>query len=323
MNVLALDRKILRDFDSAYERDFDDLVWGRRAGHMGHHEYVNASMPLWAKYLKEHGDKYYIPDNETSLIERAAKTSASLLGNQPVTLVSRGCGTKFLSKEGQLIRHFKNVAGIVYLDRSDAALEQSLEEGRRLLPDAWHKAIRADIYDPALRYPVDGTEVGVLFGLTLLNLEGFPSSPPPKQAYVEHLSAINAQMRPGAHFITTLDHNQDRKSMEQAYAGQTEFAKNMLHRTGSIDPDAVDFVVKFHKASQTLAHGFRFKEKTNVTSRSGVRMYLAGDILWFNNSVKPIVDEGKDWNISSGFHYARPDIPMDHQNRLGWHHLIK
>ncbi|NQW47030.1 MAG: L-histidine N(alpha)-methyltransferase [Planctomycetes bacterium] len=325
MTVLALEKRATRDFNSAYEHDFDDLIWGRRAGHMGHHEYVDRSMPLWTKFLEDNATKYYTPGNEIDLIKRAAQASAALLGDRPVTLVSRGCGTKFLPKEGELIQHFRNVVGVVYLDRSDAALEQSIDEGRRLLPDAWHKAIRADIFDPALRYPVDGTEVGTSFGITLLNIEGFPTAPPPKDAYVRNLSAIQAQMRTGAHFIMTADHNQDRKSIEQAYAGQGDFAKDMLRRTGCMNPNDVDFIVKFHGFSRTLSHGFRFHEDTLVRSRSrsGLRNFRTGDTLWFNNSVKPTLAETMEWNRSSGFTYARPDIPMDAQARLGWHHLIK
>lgn len=323
MILLAPNKILQRDFNSDFERDFDDLVWGRRAGHMGHHEYENASMALWTDFIDTHGDQYYISDTEIALIEHAAEVSARLLGSQPITLVSRGCGTKFLAKEGQLLKHFENVAGIVYLDRSEAALEQSVEEGRTLLPNAWHKTIKANIYDPGLRYPVEGVEVGTSFGLTFMNIEGFPSSPPPKSAYVQNLSAINRQMRKDSHFIVTLDHNQDRKSVENAYAGQGEFAKDMLYRTGAINPDSVDFVVKFHRASQTLAHGFRFRHDEAVASRSGVRNIKEGAVLWFNNSVKPAVDDASDWNRSSSFSYARSDISSDLQGRIGWHHLIK
>ncbi len=280
-------------------------------------------MPVWTKFLDDNRDSYYIPRNEIGLIGSAAKTSAGIVGGQPVTLVSRGCGTKFLAKEGLLLKHFSNVAGIVYLDRSEAALKQSLREGRSLLPAAWHKAIKADIYDPKLRYPVDGIEVGTSFGLTLMNIEGFPSGPLPRRSFIKNLSAIHAQAREGAHLIVTLDHNRDRESAEAAYAGQTEFAKRMLRQTGSLDADAVDFIVRLHESSNTLSHGFRFKNNQAVLSRSGTRYFSAGDILWFNNSVKPAIEDVREWNTASGFVYARPDVPMDHQNRLGWHHLIK
>lgn len=323
MTVLLLDKNRQRDFDSAYERDFDDLVCGRRAGHMGHHEYENGSMALWTDFIDTHGDQYYIPQAEIELIEGAAEQSAALLGDQPITLVSRGCGTKFLAKEGRLIRHLKNVVGVVYIDKSAAALEQSMAEGRSLLPHAWHKPIQDDLYDPRLRYPVQGTEVGVMFGVTPLNIEGFPTALPPKRAYSLHLAAINLQMLRGAHMIMTLDHNHDAPSVERAYAGQGEFAKEMLRKTGSLDPDSVDFVVKFYKRSQTLAHGFLFRRDEDVVSRSGIKRFKEGEILWFNNSVKPAVGEAIKWNTASGYSYARSDIQMDILSRLGWHHLCK
>lgn len=323
MTALAPDKKVFRDFDSDYERDFDDLVWGRRAGHMGHHEYSNDSMGLWNNFIDQHSSQYYIPGSEIELIEKAAKVSARLLGNQPITLVSRGCGTKFFEKERRLLQHFENVVGLVYLDRSDAALKQSMEEGRSLLPNAWHKSIRCDLYDSGLRYPIEGTEVGVMFGMTLLNIEGFPTSSAPKDAYVRNLSSINAQMHKGAHFIVTADHNQDRRSVEQAYADQSEFAKDMLRRTESINPAAVDFVVKFHRNSQILAHGFHFRRDETLLCRSGVKPISAGTTLWFNNSVKPEINKTQSWNMASGYTYARNDIIMDDQSRLGWHHLIK
>lgn len=322
MNSVA-DKKTGRDYSSAYEWEFDDLVRGRRAGHMGQYEYDDESMPLWAKFLHDNEYAYYTPKNEIELIRKAAKISADRLGNRPVTLVSRGCGTKFLEKEGALIAHIPNIVGVVYLDRSEAALKQSVAEGKQLLPKAWHRTLRADIYDPALRYPVEGTELGVLFGLTLMNVEGFPDQAPPRQAYIKNMKAIYAQMRPGAHFVTSVDHNQDAASIEASYAGQTEFAKDMLRRTESISPDDVDFIVKYHAESQTLAHGFRFINDAEIFSRSGIRQFHAGDILWFNNSVKPTLESTEEWNRSAGFTYARMERPMDSQNRLAWHHLIK
>ncbi len=308
---------------SSYEKDFDDLVWGRRAGHMGHHEFFDTSMPLWARFLNDNKDQYYIPANESALIKKASKLSASLLGNKPVTLVTRGCGTKFLEKEGVLIRSLMNVVGVVYIDRSDAALKQSMDEGRTLLPNAWHVPLQADIYDPLLRYPVEGVEVGTSFGLTLMNFEGFPSEAITKDAYIENITAIRAQMAAGSHFITVFDHNENRASIERAYAGQTDFAKHMLKTYHSLDTDLVDFVVKFYPQSHILAHGFRFRENTVVSTLSGDRRFFAGDVLWFNNSVKPPVEAIKQWNKAGGFAYVRMDIPRDAQNYLGWHHLVK
>ena len=289
---------------------------------MGHHEYVDRSMPLWVQFLEENKSYYYIPDAEIELISEAAQNAAQLIGDQPVTIVSRGCGTKFLAKEGLLAAHFKNVAGVVYLDRSDAALEQSMAEGKKILPNAWHRALQADIYDPDLRYPVDGVEVGTCFGMTLSNIECFPQAEPPKEAYVQNVSAIRAQMRHGAHFITTFDHNHDKKSVEQAYAGQGAFAKDMLSRTGSIDPDAVDFVVKFYESSEILSHGFRFRKNTIVESRSGITPFCTGQTVWFNNSAKPDVNRAREWNQESGFSYIQRDIPTETSRRLGWHHLV-
>lgn len=319
----ALKRNFARDYESLYELDFDDLVSGRRAGHMGWHEYACGSLALWDEYINANKDQYYIPENEISLIKKAASLSCALVGNQPVTLVSRGCGTKFLAKEGVLLRHLLNVTGIVYIDQSEAALKQSLKEGQALAPKAWHKPIQADMYDLSLQYPVEGVELGTCFGLTFFNIEGFPNSLPPKNAYMRNLSAIRAQMKDNAHLIVTIDHNQDAYSIENAYTGQSEFAKDMLRRTKSLDPESVDFVVKFFEESQTLAHGFRFRSKQLVTTQSGNRIFHEGDILWFNNSVKPKIRDAKTWNLESGFTYARLDIQMDAMNRIGWHHLLR
>lgn len=308
---------------SDYDQDFDDLVMGRRAGHMGHHEFTDQSMGLWENFISLHDKDYYIPANEIALIEKSAAISASLLGNTPVTLVSRGCGTRFLAKEGALIRHLKNIVGVVYIDRSESALDQSIKEGKFLLPHAWHKTIKADIYDSDLKYRVEGTEVGTSFGQTFMNIEGTPEGQPPIDSYTKNLAGIYEQMAPSAHFICTYDHNQDAASLERAYAGQTAFAKNMLHESGSLNPDIVDFVVKFHPQSQILSHGFRFKNDSVISSLSGTKKLIKGDTLWFNNSVKPTIQQIRQWNSLCGFDYVRADTPMDAQNRLGWHHFIK
>lgn len=312
-----------RNYNSAYEIDFDDLVWGRRAGHMGHHEYRDSSIVLWDEFIQKNLKYYYIPSSETALILKASKITAAMIGHEPVTLISRGCGTKFLSKEGALIKELRNLKGVVYLDRCNLALEQSMAEGKQLIPDAWHKSIQCDLYDNTLRYDVEGIEINTMFGMTSMNIEGFHDAQTPHDIYCNNLRSMRGQMRNGAHFITTFDHNQNRASIERAYCGQEDFAKQMLHDTGSINPDHIDFIVRFFADSKILAHGFRFKKNTDVYSRSGMRSFSTGDILWFNNSVKPEKKQIQSWNCESGFTYLRQDILMDQKRRIGWHHLIK
>ncbi len=205
---------------SPFQRAWLELFEGRKAGHMGAFEYANGGMKLWDQFLAENGtyDRYYIPLEEQALVERCAHMSANLLKaakTMKVTLVSRGPGTKFASKEGALVRAFGvagiEVAKVVYIDVSKPALNQSMKEGKLLLPNADHEIITGDIFDPDTRhkYKVVGTEVGTCFGGTPMNAYGRHDMEPPYSAVEENLSGIRGQQRKGSHFIASYDHNQD------------------------------------------------------------------------------------------------------------------
>ena len=313
MNLLAFDIAV-----SEFDQDLDDLVHGRRAGHMGHWEFNDHSIGKWTKFLADNRENYYIPRVEISLIHKFADASSRLI-QSPVTLVIRGGATNVLTKDAYLAKQFNNVVGIVYIDCSQDALDRAVADGKQAFGEegVWHKPILGDMFDPNLRYPVEGTEVNTVFGLTLHNQEGHPHQGV-HDAYISKMKDMRQQMTKGAHLITVQAANQDTPSLEGAYERQNEFALDMLHQTESIDRDQVDFVVKHFSDGFVLAHGYRFKEKTPVTTASGTRVFNAGDTLWFNNSDNPTVSEFLDRNKKAGF---KPLITANRNGPMVWQHL--
>lgn len=313
MNLLAYDFAV-----SDFDRDFDDLVHGRRAGHMGHWEFNDRSLPIWAKFLTDNREDYYIPRLETPLIHTFSKASAKLI-QAPVTLVIRGGATNVLTKDAFLGKQFNNVAGVVYIDCAQDVLDRAVADGKLAFgeDEVWHHPVLGDMFDPDLRYPVEGTEVNTVYGLTLHNQEGHPHLGV-RESYISKMKDMRKQMTEGAHLITVQAANQDTRTLEAAYRKQSEFALDTLHQTNSLDREKVDFVVKHFSDGFVLAHGYQFKEKTPVTTISGTRVFNKGDVLWFNNSDNPTVDEFLDRNSQAGF---KPLLTANRQGPLVWQHL--
>lgn len=313
MNLLAYDLAV-----SEFDQDFDDLVHGRRAGHMGHWEFNDNSLEKWAQFLADNRKNYYIPRLEVSLIHKFSDASAKLI-QSPVTLVIRGGATNVLPKDAYLAKQFNNVVGVVYIDCAQDVLDRAVADGKIAFGEdgVWHRPILGDMFDPDLRYSVEGTEVNTVFGLTLHNQEGRPHEGV-REAYITQMANMRQQMSKGAHLITVQAANQNTSLVEAAYRKQSEFALDMLHQTNSLDREKVDFVVKHFADGFVLAHGYRFKDKTPVTTISGTKVFNQGDVLWFNNSDNPTVDEFLDRNRQAGF---KPLLTENRQGPLVWQHL--
>lgn len=307
----------------------------RQFGHMGSFEYANGGMGKWEKFLAEHPE-YYIPGEEQAIIERCAHMSARLIeAGKKVTIVSRGPGTKFAAKEGVLIRAFMvagvDIAKVVYIDFSKQALNRSVREGRVLLPNAQHQIAQADIFASETKneYKVIGTEVSTCFGLTPMNVEGHPESDlPPISAVEANFRGINAQQKKGSHFIATYDHNEDAKSIEAAYRGQSEFALHMLEldKHLGMNTSHVDFGVQYFPKSRILGHYFEFQKDVKYQMAGRQMTEVKGTKLWFNNSVKLSSDQVREAYTHTGFGYVELDegnpIMADNGN-FGYHHVQK
>lgn len=303
-----------------FEDDWDDLVWKRQSGHMGHHEFDERSMNLWARFREQYKDVYYPPSNQTALVHKAAEISAKFIDG-PITLVSRGPGTAFAENEAYLGSHLGKVMGVVYIDRAHSALDQAIKAGKKVFPNAWHKPICSDLFDPYLEYPVIGTEVNAMFGLTELNVPAFDNQPSLRKAFQERIRFMRQQMSLGAHYITVADSNQDKLSVEAAYAGQNDFALYMLqnHQIKA----SFDFEVEFHPHNHVLSHYFVAKRDIAIQTLSGVNFIKAGDRRCFNTSVKLPIEKHIGWTEQVGFKslFHPEEVIKDHQNRLGWLHF--
>lgn len=319
-------------FMHEFALDFVKLIEGSRVGHLSRYEYANGGMILLEEFLRS-SPNYYIPNAEKALIQRCASASASLLNEQEVkkiTLVTRGPGTLFEAKEGSLILAFQEagieIAKVVYIDASKVALNRSRKEGEQMLPNAKHEIYQQDIFDPKTKdfYKIEGVEVGVCFGLTPMNAEGwYDAASPPLSAVQKNLTGIRGQMKKGAHFIAAYDHNADKESLESMFDGRDEMAKHMLeYHLGWKDLDDIKLVAKYGESSQILSHGFHFS-KDRKFELGGTREIKAGTTLWFNNSVKLSRQLTEECNERVGFSYPSQErVIMAHNNRLGYHHTI-
>ena len=129
---------------------------------------------------------------------------------------------------------------------------------------------------------------------------------------------MRKQMNEGAHLITVQAANQNSDELEAAYSKQTDFALDMLHQTRSINKDQVDFTVEHFKDGFVLAHGYRFNERTPITTISGKKTFEKGETLWFNNSDNPTVQELLDRNNQAGF---KSVLTGNQHGRMVWQHL--
>lgn len=329
---------------TAFETAFFALYEGQKAGHMGAELYSKGGMKRWDNFLKDNPD-YYIPHEEEAIIHRCASLSAQAIlasGVRTVTLVSRGPGTKFDAKEGALIRAFKvagiEVAQVVYIDKSKTAREQSIAEGKALLPNANHITVDDDIFDPELSYNIVGTEVGTCFGLTEMNIHGRHDMAAPLSAIEKNKQAFRSQQRKNsnggraAHFLSVVDHNDNKTgsnkgTVNKAYVGQQELVLAMLEKNlPGFDTSGVRLLPDFNDGSRVCGHGINFQTPVFWTSLSGRDIDICSNTtLYYNNSAKPSVENTKACNSRSGYEYVDlidEDNPvLAANNRMGYHHL--
>ncbi len=178
---------------SNFDIQWNDLVWGIRAGHMSAEACKGAAFAEWDEYASQ--AMHYVAEKQ-AIIKGGMHAAERLSGD--LTIVSRGPGSKFRDKDGALAKIFElagcRIAGVVYIDSSIEALKNSIADGKDLFPDAWHCPMQFDIYARFLKYPVVGTEVNTFFGFTMENVEGFVRDGPPKEKYVENSRSIRMQM---------------------------------------------------------------------------------------------------------------------------------
>lgn len=322
--LLTAKRKRLTPYMQSFNNDFVDLIEGSRFGHMAEYEYANGNWKLWQKFVEDgmQGlNGYYVPLQELNLLREKASEVAKLLkdkGINTITLVSRGPGTQFSSKEGALITAFQaagiNTAKVVYIEHSTKGRATSMAHGKELLPNAVHQAIDADMFDPKTKalYEVVGTEVGTCFGLTHLNAEGaISAATPPISSVIKNVKGIRGQQKKGSINVMTYDHTDDPDVLENMFFGgehdRTEMARNMLrHHLNIPEEDSlsdVELISPFSPQSMIVGQTFCFQKDRPVEVGGLLRVIPAGSKLQFNNAVKLEENIAEDVNMAARYSY--------------------
>ena len=316
---------------SSFDKCWDDLLCGRRAGHMGMFEYESEGMKEWNTFISEES-LYYPPAAEIELAQSAEKMERVLSRiGKSVTLVARGPGTTFKEKDGALAKLLENkgsdIKKIIYIDNTRSALKNSVTAGWEMFPNAEHTLLRRNFLDENLCYQIaeETEEVNTIFGLTVGNVEGHVEDGPPKKFYVNSSRAIYNQMTLGAHLLQTVDINQNKEENETCYQhihAQT-FTPSIKR---NIDAEHLfEFEVEFHTQAHILARYLKFKSDTALQTSAGRKIFSQGSRLHWNTSLKLPLKNRIAWEKEAGFECLDDpsNIPFDESGRIGLMHQQK
>ena len=318
-----------------FKKDVMDLFCGRQHGHMGHWEY---SDPLftgdpvqgtkeWQSFLDDHPE-YYVIAREIDLANRF-ETVASHYGRFKA-VVDLGPGSEFAvaNKSFAVIDTLPHANRYIPIDVSNDYLKAACVYAKTKGLEC--SAREGDFF---AEHPVytntqgDNPHLFMMWGGTHSNIHGNPRNGVPFRQMVGQLNAIRCMMGPKDRFIVSQDTNQNFVEVEAAYAGQSDFARTILHRIerdlnpeGDFDKDAFEFGVKWFPQSCSLAHIFTVKRDMHF-SIDGEDVHLKkGQKLYFNNSYK-FPEQGFTAMVeTAGF--KATDIPLyDQTGTMALHQL--
>lgn len=293
---------------------------------MGADEYYGSKLNQWRSCVSEAlENKYYPPACEEAVLKKHGKEIASRINN-PVTLVCRGAATTFNVKEWSVASHL-NVVRVIYIDVCETALNWAVRDGRTAFPHAEHIPLLEDMFKPEMAYMVKegSTEVNLLFGLTLANVELDIQTSEPDKHYMFKCQRIASQMQSNGHFITTVDTNKNMADVGLSYSQQSGFVMDMLERHNKRLPVSYEVYFIEHEHVLVAAHTWLFVKDCKVETEWGVLSIKKGQKFHFNSSIKPQLETVIDWYQKSGFHCmdAVEDIPFDVSGRIGLLHFRK
>lgn len=319
-----------------FASDVIDLFHENKAGHLGQWEYseplfTNDSVrgeELWRKFLHDYTYDYYILPNEIRLIQETAFSVADIIGTYP-SVIELGPG----SKEAVYFKTIPMLKGFLKPQSYTAVdlVVKYLKGVKRIIPALFDECsvqtFKKDFFESDFDLPDYEHPVMMMFGGTICNLSGFPNNGFSINETILLLRKLRSLLNNDGYFVITQDTNQDPISIERAYAGQTDFALNLLHRikrdtkvVGDFDPESFVFKPMWFSKSYSLAHTFTVQKNMNF-SVNGHDVSLKKDqILYFNNSYKYPSELFKKMAAMAGFKPLETFFDKDKRIAL---HLLK
>lgn len=284
---------------------------------------------LFEAILKECPD--YYPAREKGLMKRAGSNVGSII--QPpenLTMVARGSSTSFGDKEFEVAstlekEHGHRIISVVHIDQSQAALDASVKLGLKLLPNAQHDAVKADMYSNNLKYPIRGDrELSVICGITLGNMEGtndadYSDAP---ANLTRRLSAINRQMKINGRNVNTNEKTKSGilvatydvspvKAIEKAYTGKQHDAfainglKVLFNESSGVEKVFIP-TRRFNSENHYFSRGVVILQDVDIQVEDQIYRLDKGEVVWTGNSVKLPEEIISAVHKIAGFEYEYP-----------------
>ncbi len=290
------------------------LLFSKKSrGHMGAFEYLDPmfegdpldGVKIWLDFLNQ-SQEYYVLNDEIKIIQQYAPEISQKLSGV-ATVIELGPGTDFAiqNKTVPFLKLLGETKGYIAVDISQEHLDNAESSIQKSLPHIRLRKYKADFYKGAITYRSSDIPLMVMFGLTLFNQESAENRGKLLNVIKEKLVSLRRQINQG-YLVTTFDSNQDKGSIERAYAGQTALAINMLKRLQrdcltNIDPEKFLFDVHWNQETSTLEHIFIAKEAQKFFINNESFTIRVGDRFCFNNSIKLSLEDNIKIANEAGF----------------------
>lgn len=293
---------------SGFAKDVYDLFSGSRAGHMSKWLYSTpqyqgdkaCGVNAWAKVAQEakNGSPYYVFRSEEDVIKSALeKISNTAQGATRLIDLGPGSIDAVKNKVFPVMQSVENsIREYVAVDVSEQSLDVAKRELNNSLPLLEVNAINADFIEDSFKFgDYVGSEIAVLFGLTLCNLPIDPMVEVlPEMVLTTSLKRIKSHFSGNtSRLIITQDINQDIESLRKAYGTRKPVYMTLPHLIardvsirGYFNPDAFDMEVEFIPQTQACAMSLVANEDMDFLLDGTPISISKGKRLYFHNAYK-------------------------------------
>lgn len=321
-----------------FSKDIRDFFSGRKSGHIGTWRYseplykgdIVNGMYHWGQFIKNaqsHG-VYYIFNDEVNVIKKFAPKIQSLLP-EILTLIDMGPGSKeaVLEKIGPLFKTGQ-ISSYVAVDVVKECVERTNKIIADNFPDISFFGMAEDFYQETLKIPVSGMPVMLMFGQTLFNLPIHPLDKIlPTSIVVDRLLRFRSHLRFGGYLLVAQDINQNGDDLVNAYAGEKEFAENLLYRiqrdlpvSDEFDPAQFSFEPCWVPETGALAHSYICKQDMSFSVSGESFFFKKNKRLYLHNTYKFPVDAFLNMAQNARFDVVHTEFSDSERMAL---HLLK